>query len=88
VIATKVEFEDDVVVVHNFCVHCKTEGMYQITLAQWNAWQVMGQFIQHVFPDKTPGEREFMINGVHPQCYDAMWAIEQQPLQGFQVFRD
>ena len=75
--ATKVEFNGDAVVVHNFCVHCRTAGMYQITLAQWNAWQVMGQFIQHVFPDKTPDEHEFMISGTHSVCWNEMFEKEQ-----------
>jgi len=78
VIATKIEMKDDAVVVHNFCVHCKTAGMYQITLAQWNAWQVKGQFIQHVFPDKTPDEREFMISGTHGKCFEEMFALEDE----------
>lgn len=77
-IATKVEMKDDVVVIHNFCVHCNTEGMYQVTLAQWDAWQVKGQFIQHVFPDKTADEREFMISGTHGKCFEEMFALEDE----------
>ena len=77
-LATKIEINGDAVVVHNFCVHCRTAGMYQITLAQWDAWQVMGQFIQDVFPDKTPDEREFMISGTHGKCFEEMFAVEDE----------
>jgi len=72
-LATDVEFQDDVVIVHNLCVHCGKADMYQITLAEWIAWQVKGQYIQSVFPHKTADEREFMLNGTHPKCFEEMF---------------
>lgn len=37
-----------------------------------------GAFIQQVFPTMTPGEREVLISGTHPECWNSMFEDEDE----------
>ena len=71
--ATKVEFSEDIVVVHNFCVWCKKDGRFVLTPQQYRDIVVNGKYIQDVFPDLDADEREFMISGTHSVCWNDMF---------------
>lgn len=36
-------------------------------------WQVIGKNIQDALPELTDGDRELLITGTHPQCWDIMF---------------
>lgn len=72
--ANKVVFDGDTVVVHNFCVWCRKNGSFVLTPKQYHDIVVRGKFIQDVFPDLDDDEREFMISGTHAVCWDEMFA--------------
>ena len=76
--ATKVEFSEDIVVVHNFCVWCKKDGRFVLTPQQYRDIVVNGKFIQDVFPDLDADEREFMISGTHSVCWNDMFGNENE----------
>jgi hypothetical protein len=57
-----------------FCVHCQTEGHYVLTPDQYNDIYLCGRLIQEVFPELSADEREFMISGIHPACWDDMFS--------------
>jgi hypothetical protein len=33
-----------------------------------------GKYVQDAFPEMSPDEREMLITGTHPECWDKMWA--------------
>jgi hypothetical protein len=35
-----------------------------------------GELIQRAFPELTPDQRELLISGTHPECWDKMFADE------------
>lgn len=76
--ATKVEFSEDIVVVHNFCVWCKKDGRFVLTPQQYRDIVVNGKFIQDVFPDLDADEREFMISGTHSVCWNEMFPENEE----------
>lgn len=76
--ATKVEFNEDIVIVHNFCVWCKKDGNFILTPQQYHDIVVNGKYIQDVFPDLDAGEHEFMISGSHAVCWDKAFNKEKE----------
>lgn len=54
------------------CPHCGEADTFALPEADVKAWQD-GRLIQEVFYYLTPGERERMISGIHPQCWDAVF---------------
>ena len=54
------------------CIVCKGKSTHVITPEQYKRWCVDGEYIQNVFPDKTPAEREFLMTGTHPNCWDQL----------------
>jgi hypothetical protein len=70
---TKVELFNGMVMVHNLCVYCHKPGNFVLTPEQYDNIVNKGMLIQDVFPDLDADEREFMISGTHPVCWDEMF---------------
>lgn len=57
------------------CISCKQEQ--QIKVSQTSVIRHgMGEYIQDVLPQLTPGEREFLISGFCEPCFDRMFSEE------------
>lgn len=58
------------------CMICHKRSKITIpteALRRWNE----GAFIQVAWPDSTPEEREMLITGTHPDCWDAAFPEEE-----------
>lgn len=55
------------------CIHCGKESELKITYDQYFAWVINDGYIQDVFPEMTNPEREVLISGTHPECWDEMF---------------
>jgi transposase len=64
---------DEKVVIIQQCIHCGGETEWPITYEQWNDWQVKHKFIQEVFPEMSVDDRETMMNGTHPSCFNEIF---------------
>jgi hypothetical protein len=58
---------------------CTVCGQYEV----WNldrqavtSWQE-GENIQNAFPDMNAGDREILISGTHPACWDKLFPEEE-----------
>ena len=58
------------------CPMCGTINHVTITEAQYWRWQ-FGEHIQNVAPELSPNERELLISGICPKCWDNMWGGEE-----------
>lgn len=54
------------------CMFCQQAGTLTVTREQADRLQA-GEFAQEVLPDIGPDRREQIINGTHPQCWDAIF---------------
>ena len=55
------------------CVACGIPAdPARVPTDRYLAWQA-GAKIQQIFPAVPADEREVMISGTHPACFDAMW---------------
>jgi len=55
------------------CFHCHQEGFVEMPLTAFRRWQA-GEHIQNVVPWMPADQREQLISGTHPACWDAMFA--------------
>ncbi len=56
----------------NNCPMCGMENIVELPTEQYEAW-VNGAHIQNVAPQLTPEQREILISGICPKCWDKIW---------------
>lgn len=59
------------------CRYCGEAGSIELTDAEVLALETE-PFIQKALPDRTDDERELLISGTHPACWDAMFPPEDE----------
>jgi len=58
------------------CFHCGMTGSIQIEATEYAsglAKREAGELIQYCFPSLSSGEREQVLTGTHPECWDEMF---------------
>lgn len=58
------------------CMQCGKRSYVEMTPEQHHRYYEQQAFVQDVFPDWTPDQRELLITGTHPECWDAMFPEE------------
>jgi hypothetical protein len=58
------------------CQVCDRTGALQVPVEGHRKW-VAGAFIQDVLSDLTAEEREMLISGTHPDCFDSLFADDE-----------
>lgn len=59
------------------CPHCKIFVRVTLDGSEYWAYFMQGALVQDAFPNLTPEQRELLITGTHPECWDAMMGPEQ-----------
>jgi hypothetical protein len=54
-------------------MHCSKGASVEVS-AEGLARYRGGEVIQKAFPELSNGEREIILSGTHPECWEAMWA--------------
>jgi hypothetical protein len=57
------------------CSVCGEYEVWSLDRELVDRWQG-GENIQRVFPDMSAGEREILITGIHPDCWDKLFPGE------------
>ena len=55
------------------CPHCHKPGTVQVTRDGWERYTKRGELVQVAFPEMPADQREQLINGTHPKCWDEMF---------------
>lgn len=63
----------DRVTVTRICQWCSQPAVVEVGLQAFEDWQA-GKHAQYVWPSMSIGQREMLISGTHPECWDLMWA--------------
>jgi hypothetical protein len=58
------------------CCVCGEYEVWSLDRQAVESWQA-GEYIQNAFPDMTEGERELLISGTHPACWDQLFPKEE-----------
>lgn len=54
------------------CFCCGKASTLPVDIKSYLKWKD-GASIQMAFPSMSPGERELLITGTHPECWDRMF---------------
>jgi hypothetical protein len=54
------------------CIHCGESSVLEVEESQWQRRQA-GELVQRAFPDMAPADREMLITGTHPACWEAIF---------------
>lgn len=57
------------------CMHCGEESHFTLTYDEYVRLIVNNEYIQDVFPHLSKEDREVMISGTHPKCWNEMFPI-------------
>ena len=58
------------------CTHCGETSKLRVDADAYRQW-VSGALIQDAFPDMDADNRELLISGTHPACWDTMFGDDQ-----------
>ncbi len=58
------------------CWDCGRRTAMRVPLKGYNEWTMDGQPIVLAFPDMPADEREQLISGTHPKCWDRLFPCE------------
>lgn len=58
------------------CMFCGKASILTLDAELYARW-IGGEFVQDVWPEWTAGQRELLITGTHPECWDANFTDEE-----------
>lgn len=65
------------ITVKKICPWCHNIAEIRVLRDQYNAWK-SGVLAQDAFPNLSASEREIIISGTHPKCWDEMWKEDDE----------
>lgn len=57
------------------CMHCNKTTEFSLSEKQFSDYIVGRKFVQDVFPELSKEDREMIISGTHPSCWDEMFQV-------------
>lgn len=72
-IQTGTPFDAQVMDIHVTCPCCGKEQVVTVDVNRYEAWRRGELMIQHALPDLTPDQREVLLSGICPECWDKMF---------------
>jgi len=58
------------------CIHCNETSAITVDAVAYRRWR-SGAYIQEAFPDMDADNRELLVSGTHPACWDTMFGDNQ-----------
>jgi hypothetical protein len=62
------------------CFECGEHSIIEIPeelIPNYEQWSTSHMFIQDAFPTWSASQREHLKTGIHPECWDKMFAVEE-----------
>lgn len=59
--------------IDNICFHCGQENKILVETDKLEKWR-NGAYIQDAFPDLSADDRELIMTGTHPECWEEMFS--------------
>jgi hypothetical protein len=78
-LAEHVAQEDTITVRTPRCIVCNKPGEVTLPRAAWERFNKLdGEMIQVAWPQGSAGEREQLLNGTHPECFEEIFADSEE----------
>lgn len=68
---------DTILIICPPCFQCGEEAEVEVDVKAFARWKA-GEFIQVAFASMPTSEREVLISGIHPACWDAMFPLDDE----------
>lgn len=68
----------DTVTVRKKCKVCGDFAEVKVLARDYAHWQ-NGELIQRAFPEMPPEEREMLLTGTHPACWEILYPSADEP---------
>ena len=62
--------------IRKVCPYCLQDAVVVVTTNDFNRW-LGGELAQRAFPEMKPEDREMLISGVHPKCWEELYPEEE-----------
>lgn len=59
------------------CCVCGEQAVVTVTKDGLEAWRG-GAYVQRAFPEMKPDQRELLVSGTHPKCWDELFPPESR----------
>lgn len=59
------------------CMVCQKSSLLQLDYDAVQKFEA-GAFVQDAFPDMSPADREMLITGTHPDCWDKIFPEDEE----------
>lgn len=69
-------------VVKTKCPFCHKYHLVEVDIKDFYAWHDGEKLVQDAFPYLSANEREMLISGICPTCWDKMFPPEEDPCEG------
>ena len=63
--------------IERICPHCHKLQTIEVNEIQYSDWMA-GKNIQKAFPDLTADQREILMSGICPECWDEIFQDEDE----------
>lgn len=57
----------------NTCIHCSEQNKIKLDKEPFEKWKYQGQYVQHAFPHLSIDDRELLVSGTHPKCWNEIF---------------
>lgn len=54
------------------CIVCHKSSNVELETEKLKRW-IAGEHVQNVWPEKSPDQREILITGIHPKCWNEIF---------------
>jgi hypothetical protein len=61
----------------NKCVHCKESNQFRLNFDHYQQWR-SGVYVQDIFTHLSIDERELLISGTHPECWNEVFGEDDE----------
>ena len=69
--------DDSLKIIKNKCLHCGEDNNIYVEPTDYLDWSTKARFVQSIWPTISAEEREIVISGTHPACWNEMWPDDE-----------
>lgn len=64
------------IIVSRMCPFCRKINSVWVDEESYRIWERREKNIQDIFPNLTPDQRECIMTGFHPECWNQLWGVD------------
>jgi hypothetical protein len=70
------EYTGEIHHILSMCIGCDHQYFIRVPVEDFNKY-LRGEYVQNAFPYLSPDDREMIISGTHPKCFEELFGTEE-----------